>query len=92
MPGWMKLPLDIFDTHGCTATEAIVYALLLDISAPVPDTQDVRKSQCRQAYIADKLGLSRRTVQRTLDSLEAKALIGRTHTGRTDLYIVTVIK
>ena len=92
MPGWMKLPLDILAVHGCTATEAIGYALLLDISAPVKDAEDIRKAQCRQAYIADKLGLSRRTVQRTLDSLEDKDLIGRTHTGRTDLYIVSVIK
>lgn len=91
MPGWAKLPLDIF-TMGINPTDAVVYALLLDISSPIPGETKLKKSQCRQSYISEKLNLSRATVIRSLERLENINLIGRTHTGRADLFVITVIE
>lgn len=89
MPGWAKLPLDIFE-FDINPTEAVIYALMLDISTPIKDS-DLRKAQCRQSYICSKLKLSRSSVIRALAKLEEIGLIGRTRTGRADLYIITVV-
>ena len=91
MPGWAKLPLDIFTSYDVNPTDAIVYALLLDISSPINGETTIRKSQCRQSYICERLNLSRATVIRSLERLEQNDLIGRSRTGRADLYIITVV-
>lgn len=90
---WIKTPMCLFE-YGCTPAEVLIVALLVDISN---DSDDYAYfSRCRQEYIAKTLKLSRATVNRSLQSLSEKGIIGQDRTGKSSQYMIwkakTVVK
>lgn len=89
MPGWAKLPLDLFAEYDLSCTAACIYAVLLDISDKHdPAGIGYYTAQCRQRYICDKLGITRQTVIRCLAELDKHGLVQQDRTGRASIYII----
>ena len=82
---WIKLPMWIFTELGLSPTEACILALIIDRA------KLSKKWECILSHddIASQLNISRRTVIRALDELEAKELISIQRTGKQSIYTVS---